>query len=360
MSRVQPLPRRQTRAHGHDSRGRTADLEPLTTAMMPIAERGLQGEDRIFRRAIAMAIRAAATSCSVLIVGETGTGKELVARAIHDASPRMGGPMVAVNCGAITRELIGSELFGHEQGSFTGATSARDGVFVQANGGTLFLDELGELPKEQQPHLLRVLETRKVRPLGGNKERAIDVRMIAATNRIVGLGGPGSPLRLDLYHRVATVIVPLPPLRERPGDIPILVRAFMSELGPDLGERTIAPATMRALIDYPWPGNVRELRQAVRRAMTLCRDELTLDQLLPHVKPGSTRGRRRVNRGRQKRRMRICPRTTASLRPIDLIIRDALIDALQRHASMRSAADSLGLAKSTFSDWARRLGIQLS
>ena len=313
-----------------------------------------------------MAMRAARTDCSVLVVGETGTGKELVARAIHDASPRSSGPFIAVNCGAISRDLIGAELFGHERGAFTGASAARDGVFVQASGGTLFLDELGELPREQQPHLLRVLETHNVRRLGGNCEQPVDVRLVAATNRVANLGTPDSSLRLDLFHRVATVVVPLPPLRERAGDIPLLVRAFMADFAHEFGQRAIDRHTLRALVEYPWPGNVRELRQAIQRAMTLCSEELTLDQLLPHVENHLVRSAlqgatdKAPRRQKQKTRTRVCPTIEARLRPIDIIIRDALLDALDSHSSMRRAAESLGLAKSTFADWARRLGIVLS
>ena len=319
---------------------------------------GLRGADPAFRHALDIAHKAATTDCSILIIGETGTGKELVARAIHRASRRRRGPMVALNCGAIARELIASELFGHEAGAFTGANSARDGVFVQAQGGTLFLDELGELPLAQQPHLLRVLENRTVRRLGATRERDIDVRVVSATNRLAHLGTDASRLRLDLFHRVATVIVELPPLRERPDDIPTLVEAFMSDLSPTLGRHTIARATMRALMAHDWPGNVRELRQAVQRAMTLCPDELTLEYLLPpRLHAERPRSAPRMPERVPSSRVRIAPGAEAGMRPIDLIIRDALMDALDRNSSLRSAARSLGMAKSTFSDWAKRLGI---
>jgi DNA-binding NtrC family response regulator len=324
----------------------------------------LRGEDQQFRQAIDLALRAAVTPCSVLILGETGTGKELVARAIHEASLRSHAPMIAVNCGAIPRDLIGSELFGHEKGAFTGATSVRDGVFVQADEGTLFLDELGELPLDLQPHLLRVLETCVVRRVGGYRERVVDVRLIAATNRIDD--DLGSALRLDLYHRLATVTVALPPLRKRPADIPLLVHAFMEEMAPELGEHTISRSTIRQLLRYRWPGNVRELRQAVQRAMTLCPGELTLDQLLPQ--PSNTRPlparrrapKRRRGRGRSSQASFYAPPVGCELRPIDRIIRDAFIDALEQNSSLRNAALTLGIPRSTFSDWARRLGIELN
>ena len=332
---------------------------------MPPAFCDLLGRNPAFKRALNIAYRAALANCSVLIVGETGTGKELVARAIHLTSERSQGPMVAINCGAIARELIESELFGHEQGSFTGANQARDGVFVQAHRGTLFLDELGELPLLQQPHLLRVLETGVVRRVGGSRERTVDVRVLAATNRLQNLGTDASRLRADLFHRVATVIVHLPPLRERTDDIPLLVRAFIREMTPTLGQHSISRSTMRTLMHYSWPGNVRQLRQAIQRAMTLCPGELTVEHLLPmrlnRVDPGGPRKRRNhSSRAAERTSSRgVAPRDTSDgiVRPIDLIIRDALLDALETHPSLRQAARSLGMAKSTFADWARRLGI---
>lgn len=335
---------------------------------LPSAFGQLLGRNPNFLRALGIAHRASLADCSVLIVGETGTGKELVARAIHRTSARKSEPMVALNCGAIPRDLIESELFGHEQGSFTGASQARDGVFVQAHRGTLFLDELGELPLAQQPHLLRVLETGIVRRVGGNRERQVNVRVVAATNRLQHLGTEASPLRLDLFHRVATVIVHLPPLRERPRDIPLLVRAFMADLAPTLGRRTISRATLRTLIQYTWPGNVRQLRQAVQRAMTLCHSELSAEHLLPvqlertaiaQWTPSNCPGMRAAEPSPPHHIVPARSATDSPLRPIDVIIRDALIDALERHSSMRQAARSLGMAKSTFADWARRLGIPL-
>ncbi|WP_428264257.1 sigma 54-interacting transcriptional regulator [Haliangium sp.] len=317
----------------------------------------IRGRDTGLRRALETALRAAATDCSVLILGETGTGKDLVARAIHDASPRAAQPMVALNCGAISSQLIGSELFGHEKGAFTGADSARDGMFVHAAGGSLFLDELGELPMEQQPHLLRALESRTVRPIGSNRELPIDVRLIAATHRIDGMGGADSRLREDLYHRIATVVVMLPPLRRRPGDIPHLTRTFMEEFSGELGPRTITRTTLRVLMDYAWPGNIRELRCAVQRAMTLCPRELTLEHLLPHR---SSRDRTAADEAAAASVAR-APGPQAHmtcLSPFDLMMRDQMLDALDRWGSLRSAARALGMPKSTFADRARRLGIR--
>ncbi len=234
----------------------------------------LRGRDPRFRAAVDMALRAALSDCSVFIVGETGTGKELIARAVHETSRRAGQPFVALNCGAISRELIGAELFGHMPGAFTGAVGERAGVFVQASGGTLFLDELGELPLDQQPNLLRVLETRRVRPLGGELERPVDVRIVAATNRLDGLGTAASPLRLDIYHRLAVVVVQLPPLRARREDLIELAEAFLDELAPEHGRRHLSPGAIAALLAHDWPGNVRELRGSITRAVTMTDGEI--------------------------------------------------------------------------------------
>jgi len=310
------------------------------SSRQPSARELLVGDDAALRAALDQATLAAATSCNVLVVGETGTGKELVARAIHEASARALGPFVPVNCGAIPAELAESELFGHERGAFTGATAERDGYFVQADGGTLFLDEIGELPRAQQPHLLRALESRRVRRVGGHRERAVDIRLISATNRL-DLDSGSSPLRTDLYHRVATVVLELPPLRERASDIPLLVETFLAELEPEFGRREIAADTLAALADHPWPGNVRELRHAVHRAAALSANQLRIEDLLP-------------------RRALPAPTPTAladDMARFDVALRDVLRAAYREHGSVRRAAAALGIPKSTFADRARRLGI---
>jgi len=335
---------------GRRSRGRLTSYERL------------RGKDPAFREQVDLAVQAASSTCSVLILGETGTGKELVARAIHDASPRCAAPFVALNCGAIAPDLIASELFGHEKGAFTGATANREGVFERAHGGTLFLDELAELPLDHQPHLLRVLETHTICPVGGNAERTVDVRLVAATNRSDMLGSGDGPLRDDLYHRIATVPVALPPLRHRQGDIPILVRAFLDELAAEFGPRSVSRAVMRALCAYPWPGNVRELRHAVQRAVALCRYELTLDKLLPPqvtITPMSARAsHKRTLPARERSRLGQATDAEDGLGPLDQVQRDMILDALDQHGSIRKAAQALGMAKSTLADRARRLGIR--
>jgi transcriptional regulator with GAF, ATPase, and Fis domain len=305
----------------------------------------------------------AASGCSVLVAGETGTGKELFARAIHEASGRALGPFVAVNCGAIPAELVGSELFGHERGAFTGALVERDGVFVQADGGTLFLDELGELPRALQPHLLRALETRRVQRIGGNRDRAVDIRLVAATNR-AELDGPSSPLRPDLYHRIATVVIELPPLRARRDDVARLVDSFLTELEPEFGTRTVDPEIVRLLAEQEWPGNVRELRHAVHRAVALSARELRLEDLLPYrrctPRAGAGAGAREASPA-WPLPLPPPPAGTAPPDPMtafDSALRQVLLAAYHQHGSMRRAAAALGIPRSTFADRARRLRIR--
>lgn len=211
--------------------------------------------------------RVARTSMPVLIVGETGTGKELVAEAIHRASGRSGA-FVPINCGSLSGELAASELFGHEKGSFTGATRRHVGAFQRAAGGTLFLDELAEMPIGLQPHFLRVLETGKVLPVGGEREVDVDARIVAATNRDPETAIAANLLRQDLYFRLSVLPIATPPLRERPSDIPLLVKHFLDEAGGGI-ERSFSAESMQRLVTYPWPGNVRELKHVVLRTLVL-------------------------------------------------------------------------------------------
>jgi DNA-binding NtrC family response regulator len=205
----------------------------------------------------------------VMILGETGTGKELVAEAIHRESGRT-GDFIAVNCGSLSRELAGSELFGHEKGSFTGATRQHTGFFQRAHGGTLFLDELTEMPQELQPHFLRVLETRKVLPVGSEKEFDIDTRIVAATNRVPAEAIASKQLRKDLYYRLSVFPINLPPLHARRDDIPLLANHFLLELSRRYGpHRRLSAKSLERLQAYQWPGNVRELRHVIHRAYIL-------------------------------------------------------------------------------------------
>ena len=230
------------------------------------AAAGIAGCDPGLLAVVRTAVRLAPTSVSVLVSGESGTGKELLARLIHDRGATPHGPFVAVNCGTLPRELADSELFGHERGSFTGAHGRKRGWFEEADGGTLVLDEVGELPLELQPKLLRVLETGRVRRVGGNGDVTVKVRVVALTlrdlRREVGRGA----FRLDLYHRLAGFELALPPLRARRGDLARLARHLLDELGRELGPRTIDGAALARLAGHDWPGNVRELRNVLRRA----------------------------------------------------------------------------------------------
>ena len=240
----------------------------------------LIGNAPVFLAAMDKAQRAARAGCSVLILGETGTGKELVARYIHESSRRAEQPYVAVNCGAMSQELIRSELFGHLKGSFTGAMVDHEGHFRRANLGTIFLDELGELPLNQQPQLLRALETGLIRRVGSALEELVDVRVIAATNRDC-LEPECSPLREDLFHRLSAIVIQLPALRQRPSDIPLLVQHFLSEAQAEHGPRVVSAKTMRQLSSHAWKGNIRELRNSVFRALALGAGTLQLCDFLP-------------------------------------------------------------------------------
>ena len=217
--------------------------------------------------------RLAGSSASVLVRGETGTGKEVVARVIHDLSPRREGPFIVVDCGSLPAALVASELFGHERGAFTGADRARQGAFQLADGGTLFLDEIGELPMEVQPVLLGALERRSFRRVGGERSIDVDVRVVAATHRDLRAQVNAERFRGDLYYRLAVARLVLPPLRERPEDIGPLVRQFATEIGGGV-ESPFGEAAIASLERHRWSGNVRELRNVVEAALAMGRIRL--------------------------------------------------------------------------------------
>jgi len=250
---------------GESSLALHLDAAPLE---LPISTTGRFGEaisvSPTMRHVFAMLERAAQTDITVLIEGESGVGKEVLARGVHASSSRAARPFVAVDCGAIAPSVIESELFGHEKGAFTGATHARIGLFEQADGGTLFLDELGELPLDLQPKLLRALEEREIRPLGGTTTRKVDVRVIAATNRRLAEAAKAGSFRADLYYRLAVARVTIPPLRDRREDVVPLARLFLERA---VGEpNTLLPDDFAAMLSaYSWPGNVRELRNVIDR-----------------------------------------------------------------------------------------------
>ncbi|MGZ3455008.1 MAG: sigma 54-interacting transcriptional regulator [Polyangiales bacterium] len=229
------------------------------------------GKSLAMRRIFGLLERTAPTRATVLLMGETGTGKDVLAHGIHEASPRAAAPFEVVDCGAVTGSLIESDLFGHEKGAFTGAIGARAGAFERANGGTLFLDEIGELPLELQPKLLRVLEAREVRRVGGSKTIPIDVRVVAATTRDLLKEVRRGNFREDLYFRLAVVPVNVPPLRKRDGDVPLLAQKILdaTRVAGDGRALHLSKDTLHALRAYEWPGNVRELRNVLERAAFL-------------------------------------------------------------------------------------------
>jgi len=225
------------------------------------------GASAAMRKMFSLLSRTAATEATLLLEGETGTGKEAIAEAVHHHSNRSGGPLVVVDCGAIPRELIASELFGHVRGSFTGANTDKEGLVVAANGGTLFLDEIGELSLELQPQLLRMIERREVRRVGDTQGTKVDIRIIAATNRDLATMVKQGAFREDLYFRLAVVKAVVPPLRQRLDDIPVLAHHFASQLGRDGID--LPAALIEEFRRHDWPGNVRELRNVVERALSL-------------------------------------------------------------------------------------------
>jgi DNA-binding NtrC family response regulator len=245
----------------------------------------LIGQSEEMREIYAMVEAAAPTNASMLIVGESGTGKELVARAIHDKSTRRKGPFIAINCAAFPREILENELFGHEKGAFTGALNEKPGCFELADGGTLFLDEVAEMEPDIQVKLLRALEERSFRRLGGKKEIHVDIRVVAATNKNVQKAVDKGELREDLYHRLAVIPLFLPPLRERRGDVRILAEAFLQRFVEENGKEVegFSPEALEFINEYRWPGNVRELKNAIERALILAHGgSITLSDLRAH------------------------------------------------------------------------------
>jgi transcriptional regulator with GAF, ATPase, and Fis domain len=336
-------------------RSLTAEADYLREELA--AEHGFDeivGRSAALRSALQEVSQVAATDATVLLLGETGTGKELFARAIHDRSARRDRPLVKVNCAAIPATLIESEFFGHERGAFTGATQRREGRFALADGGTIFLDEIGELPLELQGKLLRVLQEGEFEPVGGSRTRRVDVRVVAATNRDLEQGARQGAFREDLYYRLSVFPIRLPPLRERGEDVVMLARAMAEKLGRALGKE-VAPlgaSDVAALRAYAWPGNVRELRNVVERAIITSRDgRLRLERIVPAVGENVPATPAEVPAGEIL--------TDERLRQLE---RQNMIGALDRAGGRvgggGGAAALLGVSPSTFKSRMKALGIR--
>jgi len=322
---------------------------------------GLVGRSAALDAVLERARKVAPTDSTVLITGETGTGKELMARAIHEASPRASRRFVCVNCAAIPQALIASELFGHERGAYTGALQRRVGRFELAAGGTLFLDEVGDLPTETQVALLRVLQEREFERVGGTAPVRVDVRVVAATNRDLQQAIREGSFRSDLYYRLAVFPLEMPPLRERREDIRLLVEHFVEHCGRRAGKqfRGICEATLDLLEAYPWPGNVRELQNLVERSVILCESEwFSVDaSWLPRSAgqrtPAFASAAEPLNRD-----ARAPAQSGATLAEIQ---REAIVRALEARnwviGGPRGAAELLGLKRTTLQARMHKLGI---
>jgi len=325
------------------------------------------GEDPTLRATLARAALVAPTGVPVLVTGESGTGKELIARVLHELGPNPGGPFVAVNCGALPRELAESELFGHERGAFTGAAVRRVGWFEEASGGTLVLDEVGELPIDLQPKLLRVLETGRLRRVGGAGEIGVRVRVVAMTLRDLQADVSRRCFRDDLYYRLAGFCLRMPPLRERRGDIPLLAAHFLRELAGEVGDRHLDAAALSALTAAVFPGNVRELRNTIRRAAILAgqRGDGRIDVDALELPPAAAAAFRFAEGGEGDAPVPAPAPVTLpddairiAGRSFDEIEREVFQWALRQSAgSRRRAARALQIARSTFCDKVKRYGL---
>jgi formate hydrogenlyase transcriptional activator len=304
------------------------------------------GSSAPLRRVLALVGKVAGTDSTVLITGETGTGKELIARAIHKRSPRSSRPFVSVNCGAVPTSLITSELFGHERGAFTGAVQRHLGRFELADGGTIFLDEVGELPPETQIALLRVLQERTFERVGGGKPIPVDVRVIAATNRDLDRAMSDGSFRADLYYRLSVFPLQVPPLRDRREDIPLLVQYLTQRYAAKMGKKITAVSrrTIDLLTAYDWPGNVRELQNVLQRAVILCEGTLTVDETW-------------FEKGSRRRTGGASSLGRPSMHEEKELIESALAGSRGRIAGADGAAARLGIPRSTLESKIRSLRI---
>jgi len=285
--------------------------------------------------------RVATTDAPVLILGESGTGKEMAALAVHRQSGRKEKPFIAINCGAIPENLLESELFGHEKGSFTGAHTQRKGRIESAEAGTLFLDEIGELPIALQVKLLRFLQEQTIERIGGRTTIQIDTRVIAATNIDLKAAMDAGKFREDLYYRLAVIVLKLPALRERPSDIPVLARAFVKKFGKEgqKESKRFSPSALLAMEKHPWPGNVRELENRVRRAIIMANDRFLSPE---DLELGGNEG---------------IPQNLKEAR--EKVEREMVLQALHRHnGKITNAAKDLDISRPTFYELMEKLGLQ--
>jgi len=324
------------------------------------------GESPALRRALSQVELAAPAGTTVLILGETGTGKEIIARAIHNLSPRRERTFVKVNCAAIPAGLLESELFGHERGAFTGAVTQKIGRFEFADRGTLFLDEVGDLPLELQPKLLRVLQEQEFERLGGNRTIRVDVRVVAATNSDLAQLVAEKKFRSDLYYRLNVFPIHVPPLRERPEDVPLLVRYFVQKFSRRQNKTVeyVSTPVMDALVNYPWPGNVRELENLIERAVLLSPGkELRVPVAeLQELSPGSSFAMVPIDLSRPAARSSSPSETPGSTSTLDDAQRQHILQVLKqtqwRIAGPRGAAAILGIKRTTLQARMRKLGIK--
>jgi DNA-binding NtrC family response regulator len=329
---------------------------------------GMIGGSRAMMRVFETIEKVAPTDVTVLIRGESGTGKELVARAIHARSPRAGGAFVAVNCASFTRELVESELFGHEKGSFTGAVARREGKFEAADGGTLFLDEIGDMSLETQAKLLRAIQEKRFERVGGNQPLSVDVRIIAATNQDLEAMVAAGRFREDLYYRIKVVELRVPPLRERREDIPPLVMHFLEEARRNFAapQKTLTPEAMRECVENPWRGNVRSLKAAIEQAVILSAGaEITPAELLGGVSDrgqiGTAEGEARSDGLQGASAGPELKFREAKERFLAQWERDFFINALKATGgNISRAAERIGMYRQSFQQKMRELGINVA
>lgn len=327
----------------HEAQKLSVRLEKAERQLAPVAK------SRSMQQIQELLARVAPTPANVLLLGESGVGKEVMANQVHRLSKRADGPLVKLNCAAFPANMIEAELFGYMKGSFTGAVSDFPGMIQEAAGGTLFLDEVAEMPPELQTRFLRVLQEREYRPLGSTKTHSADFRLIAATNRAIADALNSGAMRKDLYYRLNTVQVEIPPLRERKEDIPMLVATFLERFSEQLGKKEpqFTPEAFQRMIDYPWPGNIRELQNAVEFSVILAEDDVIGEKQLPKelTLPAVLHG---------------LSRTNGNTLNLDDQEKETILKALaQAHGNKKKAAEILGIHRPTLYSKLKRYEIQL-